>query len=70
MKKASKLQECFEAHGGDVETKGLLFIKAMQDFSLVVGSCFGVNLLDDFGEKIDQFKMSYLKLNISISPKV
>ena len=47
------------------------FIETFRKFQAVVASCFGMHLKDDFGEKIRQFKESYLALErCTITPKV
>ena len=33
-------------------------------------ACFGMDLSDDFGEKISDFKTKYLALNITVTPSV
>ncbi|OAF68019.1 hypothetical protein A3Q56_04237, partial [Intoshia linei] len=44
------------------------FIKALNDFKLVVQACFGTVLAIDY--KIENFRKSYLNLNIRITPKL
>ena len=46
-------------------------IDALRKFKSVVTACFGMVLEDDFSEKIDRFRDSYLAImNISVTPKV
>ena len=46
------------------------FINVFEAFNDVLASCFGTQLADDFEEKIELFSTCYLKLNISVTPKV
>ena len=47
-----------------------LFINAFEACNDAVTSCFGTQLADDFEEKIELFSTCYLKLNISVTPKL
>ena len=46
------------------------WITAFRDFKAVVHSCFGMNLDEDFVEKIVKFKSSVKNLPISVTPKL
>ena len=46
------------------------FITAFRSFNAVVEACYGKNLLPDFQRRIAVFTMDYLKLGISVTPKV
>lgn len=47
----------------------LKFVKAFDHFQLVVQSCFGKNLDFEFKRHINDFKRSYLDLQIPVTPK-
>ena len=53
---------CPDEHSG--------YAQALEDFNEVVASCYGYDLEPDFEEKIAQFKSSYLRLDINVTPKV
>ena len=47
------------------------FVTTFETFNEVVKSCYGFELAEDFIERIDEFKQSYLKLkDVSVTPKV
>ena len=46
------------------------FIKAFKSFNAVVEACYGKDLHPDFERRIAVFAMDYLKLGISVTPKV
>ena len=48
----------------------LPFITAFRSFNAVVESCYGYRLADDYRDKIKQFRIDYLKLGISVTPKI
>lgn len=48
----------------------LPYIKALDDFRLVVKSCFGEVLDPNFSNHIENFQESYMDLGISITPKI
>lgn len=48
----------------------LPFVQALRDFRHVVVSCFGMNLKQDYKERISAFAASYSHLGISTTPKV
>lgn len=48
----------------------LKYVTALDDFRLVVKSCFGENLNPNFIKHIQDFQKSYVDLKISITPKV
>ena len=48
----------------------VIFVKAFEDFNKVVESCFSHQLLPDFLDRIDEFRESYLRLHIPVTPKV
>lgn len=48
----------------------LKFVKALDDFHLVVKSCFGQNLKPNFEKHIIDFKNSFLGLGVSVRPKI
>lgn len=47
-----------------------LYADALDSFGGVVKACFGAELDPGYEEKIDHFKKAFLKLNLSITPKV
>ena len=49
---------------------GMPFMKTVRAFRKVVDSSFGLELDPQYKETINEFKMSYLELEISIIPKV
>lgn len=50
---------------------GLLkYVKAFDDFKKVVTACFGKKLYEEYKNCINAFKISYLDLKISVTPKV
>ena len=46
------------------------FITAFRSFDVVVEACYGKDLNPDFQRRIVAFAMDYLKLGISVTPKV
>ena len=56
--------------GSEAVAKGQLYIDTITAFSVVVSSCFGVELYDNYEDKIDDLKTSYSALGLPISPKV
>ena len=50
--------------------EGLPFIRTFRAFDRVVSKCFGVELQPDYEVAIQQFKIAYLGLGISVTPKV
>ena len=70
LKKLSKLEQAMKEKGKDVFEKGLPFIETLQAFSNIVDSCFSNELRADYESEILAFKSSYLKLDISVTPKV
>ena len=56
--------------GSEAMAKGQLYKEIIRAFSLVVSSSFGVELYDNYEDKIDEFKTSYSVLGLPISPKV
>ncbi|KAJ6646662.1 Helicase required for RNAi-mediated heterochromatin assembly 1, partial [Pseudolycoriella hygida] len=48
----------------------LKFVKALEDFHSVVKSCFGQNLDPNFEKNLNDFKRSFLDLNVSVTPKI
>ena len=56
--------------GSESVSKGQLYLETIRAFSLVVSSCFGVELYDNYNNKIAEFKASYIALGLPISPKV
>ena len=46
------------------------FIECLRLFHAVTVACFGMNLAEDWEEKIELFKTSYKSLDISVTPKV
>ena len=46
------------------------FVRTYSNFNDVVTSCYGTNLHKNFKHNIAKFKREYLKLNISVTPKV
>ena len=62
---AELLKEPYEA-----VINGLPFIKTVRAFRKVVDSSFGLELDPKYKDAIIEFKMSYLELQISITPKV
>ena len=46
------------------------FIECLRLFHEVKKACFGMNLAEDWEEKIELFKTSYKSLDISVTPKV
>ena len=48
----------------------LKFVDAFRNFDEVVSACYGDNLSPDFMEKINKFSKSYMKLKISVTPKI
>ena len=56
--------------GSESVSKGQLYLETIRAFSLVVSSCFGVELYDNYEDKIAEFKASYISVGLPISPKV
>ena len=48
----------------------LPFVTAFRSFNDVVNACYGYTLADDYKEVIQKFRLDYLKLGISITPKI
>lgn len=48
----------------------LKFVRTFDDFHLVVKACFGTHLDPQYITYINNFKKSYLDLDISVTPKV
>ena len=46
------------------------FVAAFSDFNDVVSSCYGSDLKSNYKRTIAKFRASFLKLNISVTPKV
>ena len=46
------------------------YVKTFKAFNDVVGGCYGRNLETNYLKKIEKFKAEYLKLGISVMPKV
>ena len=63
LKKIDLLREiCPEKHQD--------FVRAFSTFNNVVASCYGKTLHENYKRNIAKFKAEYLKLNISVTPKV
>ena len=45
------------------------FVECLRCFALVAESCFGMVLSDDWEANIHVFQLSYLELDISVTPK-
>ena len=67
LKNVSILED-ITANSNNPEMK--YFIDAFKSFDQVVASCFGKKLFPDYMEKIDDFKVKYNKLKISVTPKI
>jgi hypothetical protein len=48
----------------------LKYVQCLCTFELVVKSCFGNNLLNNFENAIQQFKSDFIQLDISVTPKI
>ena len=48
----------------------LRYVTALEDFNLVVNSCFGETLNPQFRRHIEKFRDSYMALGIQVTPKV
>ena len=70
LKKLDALEEALAEKGDDVLQKGTPFLGALKSFSLVVESCFSTHVMNGFESHIFAFKDAYLKLGISVTPKV
>ena len=47
----------------------LKYVDTFSKFNLVVDSCLSLQLIDDFEKHINNFRLSYLQLGISVTPK-
>ena len=46
------------------------FVAAFRSFNDVVAACYGYNLASDYKQKIRKFRFDYMKLGISVTPKI
>ena len=46
------------------------YAKVLKLFDNVVKSCFGYELIENYQDAIQQFRIGYMNLNISVTPKV
>ena len=65
LNKIDLLQLEIELENQDIVDKSLPYLTAFRSFSEVVSSCFGVYLKNDYREKIDHFKTSYMALGLN-----
>ena len=63
LKNVQKLREI-------IPTEYEEFANTFEVFNRVVTACYGTNLASDYKEHIADFRNSYLKLKISVTPKV
>ena len=52
------------------DEKAMKYVDAFRCFNQVVSACYGDQLSPDFMEKIQEFAKSYMKLKISVTPKL
>ena len=70
MRKLDILQLELEKESEVALLNGLPYIHTMRAFSKVVQGCFGMDLVDSFGEDIREFRRLYLSLGVTVTPKV
>ena len=70
LKKLDVLEGLMRTTSDDILQKGLPYITVLREFNLVVDSCFGNRLAPGYEVHIRNFKEAYLKVGISITPKV
>ena len=51
-------------------SKANAFIETMKAFNEVVKSCYGTDLLPNYQQKIQNFRICYRRLKINVTPKV
>ena len=56
--------------GGDILGLAGKYVKAFRSFYEVVKACFGQEVLPSFRDELKTFKLDYMALDISITPKV
>ena len=56
--------------GEEVLNKGVPFIRTLQAFSNIVETCFSNELKPGYESAIEEFRLKYLNLGISVTPKV
>lgn len=70
LRKLDKL-ETFLADISDISLSVFMpYLTALRDFSKVVENCFSTTLTPGYETHIESFKISYLALGFSITPKV
>ena len=56
--------------GGDILGLAGKYVKAFRSFYEVVKACFGQEVLPSFRDELKTFKLDYMALEITITPKV
>ena len=64
-----KADEMSRSRSPKFPRKLMKYIHALQKFDKVVSSCFGKNLKNTFKENIRAFRVAYMVLGISVTPK-
>ena len=67
LKKADEMSRC---RSPKFPRKLMKYIRVLQKFDKVVSSCFGKNLKDEYKENIRMFRIAFMGLKLSVTPKV